>query len=212
MEPDNTLMLGLGLAALLLIAGGVVWIFVRASRLNAAQEREAAAFEREMMAKTRVPTGQTSAKQPPAAVTGQPSDASDETSKEAPPEPPAEEEWMKQAPKVAPPPVAAKPAPTESATEGPSAFETNVIEKLEVAGAFKSIEGPLRCGNPEITGTLISLQNQARFGILRGPFLPRDPALNALMRHLDGLIIEGPEGEALVVGRFQDLLGDLMSL
>jgi hypothetical protein len=97
-------------------------------------------------------------------------------------------------------------------TDGASDFVESVIKKLEAARAFKSVEGPLRCANPELVGTLISLNGGRRIGIVESGFDRNDPAIPAILRHVDGLIVAGAEGEALYVKRFQDFLSSIIAL
>lgn len=198
--------------ALVLVIGGPIWVFRRASRLNAAQDAEARAFEQEVLIETRrpAPSGNAAPPLPPPEArraVGQALPAYG-----APDPGPAQ-------PVPGPPPVPPAPAspdpvvPADSPpSDGLSPFVRGVIGKLEVAGTFRSVEGPLRCANPALRGTLISLRGEKRLGIIEEGFDRDDPALQALLRHMDAIVVAGAEGEALVFKRFQDFLSDLIAL
>jgi hypothetical protein len=181
------------LVSLGLLIGVPVWIMRRASTLHSAQSAEEAAFERETMAAMRGVVPPASA--PPIRPSPAPAPA-------LTPEP------------AKPAQAAAPPSPTESGGPGwaVSPLARSVMEKLEVAGATPSLEGPIRTANPAIHGSLITIKGNRRIGILDSPLDRDDPALGMLMRHVDALVVAGPEGEPLLVKRFQSLIGDLFSL
>lgn len=216
MNPDLILTSLLALAALILVIGGPILILRRASRLNAAQDAEARAFEQEILIASRRPEATEGAEAAPAVPetrrpVGQALPAYGTPT--VPPEPAPAEPVP---PAGSPPPASTSPTSTSPAgapiSDGLSPFVRGVIDKLEVAGRFKSVEGPLRCTNPELKGTLISLKGDKRLGIIEEGFDPDDPALQALLRHMDGLIMAGAGGEALVFKRFQDFLSDIIAL
>lgn len=189
------------LLALALLVGGPIVVLRRAARLNDAQEAQAVAFEREMLA-----TAHRADRQPAETTSPVPrAEPRQRLGREYPvfgvvmPPPGAPVEAA---------PAAQPPAPGSET----SPLVRSIIDKLSVAGVFKSVEGPLRCANPDIRGTLISLKGGKRLGILDSAFDRADPALDGLMRHLDGLIVSGPDGQALYLKRFQDFLSDLMML
>lgn len=217
MDMNLIVTLILALAALALVVGGPIIVMRRAASLNSMQEAEAAAFEREMLAATRRGDAQKSA--PPSPLPNPPPHpprlgreypAFGNAPKTQDPPLASTPSVASPIPPVSPPPVG-PPAHTPAHSIGqPSPLASSVIEKLSVAGVFRSVEGPLRCANPEIRGTLISLKNGKRLGILDSAFDHSDPALEGLLRHLDGLIVAGPGGQPLFLKRFQDFLSDLM--
>lgn len=230
MTPDLIIALVLGLLALTLVIGGPIWLFRRAARINAAQEAEARAFEQEILIASRRPAAQGGAANSGTASTpsvsrstvGQAMPVYGETAAEtAPPPPPAPADpgVAGEAPAaptmpVPPEPVTSGGPPSPSPGAGPdglSPFVRGVIQKLEVAGTFQTVEGPLRCANPELKGTLVSLKGGKRLGIIDAGFERDDAALQALLRHMDGLVVEGNEGEALVFKRFQDFLSEVIA-
>jgi type II secretory pathway pseudopilin PulG len=179
--------LGMLLIALGLLVGGPVWMMRRAAALRAAQEAEAAAFEREAIASMRRSGAQTPARVPLSPA----------------PESPGA------APASAPP---STPTVTVGASGGLSPLARSVIDKLEVAGASPTVEGPLRTANPAIRGALITIRGNLRIGILDSTLDRDDPALGMLIRHLDAIVVSGPGDEPLLVKQFQSLIGDLFKL
>jgi hypothetical protein len=219
MDANLIVTLILVLVALALLVGGPIMVMRRAATLKSTQEVEAAAFERDLLAATRAPerdSGAGTTSPPPPAPSPQRLGREYPAFGEAPKPTLAGAPNGRRADERTLPnqdPVRAPLPGSSASTSPPAAPRTrSIVDKLTVAGIFKSVEGPLRCANPEIRGTLISLKNGKRLGILESEFDRDDPALDALMRHLDGLIVPGPEGQPLVLKRFQDFLSDLIML
>lgn len=190
----TSLLLILALGAL---GGGIYWMIRRTSLLQSAHDAQAAAFERQMLAAMSVPAPTAAAA---AQAAGMPRNAMSGASVSVPPP-------------GFPRQDAGGPG-TEQGNGGrrDAPLAASVIEKLGVAGIFQAVEGPLRTGNPDLHGTLISLRGGKRIGVLEGDLNRDDPALQALLRHVDGLIIEGPGGEPLFLKRFQSFLSEFFTL
>lgn len=191
----------------------MAWLMRRASSITSAQEAEAAAFEQTLMANARSAekpeTPQSAQGVRMRATTAMPlmSDAPGQNHHAAPASP---AEASRVGDPFPPAPAIGAHARGAGTAKIPE-FQQAVIEKFRIAGLFEMVEGPLRSANPEIQGTLISIRGGRRLGIMESRLDQKDPAIPMLLRHVDALIIAGPEGEPLLIKRFQDFLSDAIS-
>jgi hypothetical protein len=93
-----------------------------------------------------------------------------------------------------------------------NALAATIAERLRAANLLQGVDGPLRCKNPERTGTVLSLRGGERLAVIETAFDAADPEWDVLARRFDALVIAGPAEEPLIISRFQQFLADQIQL
>lgn len=106
------------------------------------------------------------------------------------------------------PPLPRNPAPASPAAADLPPLAERVVERLRAGGILLGIEGRVRCEDPDLLGTAVTIRGGSRLAILEDPVRREQPALEKVMRAYDGVIAPGPGREPIFVSRFEIFLSE----
>lgn len=191
-------------------AGAVYWAMRKSGSVDAAFDAQAAEFERSAMAAAGAVTSRSSYAVAPMiesvpAQSPTPAPAAPHRAISEPtPARPTEQGSVAES-------IPAEISPTVTAP-GDADFIESVCARLQAANIFGALDGPIRTNNPAIVGKIVSLKNGKRLAVLEHEFRAELTELDALMRHVEGVLAPGPAGEPVFVKRFSDYLSDSIGM